>query len=286
MPAKRYNFILSGILLSILAIFVLLIESCVQEYKNDKNAVLPKFQKVRKIRLANVRNASGITYCNDTNTIFLVQDSPAMIIEIDLNGKILRRIEIEGLKDIEGIAYLANKRFVITDEQMGTMYFISIKNDTKYIAKSDMAALNLKISNDPHHGISGITYNPGAKSLFVITEKEPKRIIEVFIGSEKQNIPWKLEKDNIKDADGIYYDSNSNHLFIVSKTSKVIIEYSLHGKKIAQMSLKKGNAKLKKGIKKAEGISMDKSGENLYICGEKNEFYIFSCKKKIKNKVF
>jgi len=285
MPAKQFNYI-SGILLIITAFLILFVESCVQEYENDKTAVLPKFKRsAPKFKLKNVRNASGLTYNPDSSTLFLVQDSPAKIIEINQQGKILRRIEIEGLKDIEGISYIGNNRFVIADENSASVYFISVKPDTKYIAKKDMAALKLDLPNKPKHGISGVTYNPQDKSLFIITEKKPKKIIQVFIGSEKLNIPWNLENSDIKDADGIFFDPNSQHIFLLSKTAGAVIEYSLHGKKLSQIQLKKGNINLNHTIKKPEGITMNTSGTKLYICGEKNDFYIFSLPKiKSQNK--
>jgi uncharacterized protein YjiK len=276
MPAEKFNYI-SGILLILTAVFILFAESCVQEYENDKTAVLPRYKRsAPRLKLKNVRNASGITYCNDTKTLFVVQDSPPKIIEITEKGKILRRIEIEGLKDIEGIAYLGNNRFVIADEHSGTVYFLSLKPDTKYITKKDMAPLNLNLKNSPEHGISGITYNSNDKSLFIVTEKEPKRIIQVFIGSEKQNIPWNLEKSETQDADGIFFDPHSEHLFIISKSAASVVEYSLQGKKLSQIYLKKGNNNLKHNIEKPEGITMNSSGRKLFICGEKNDFFTFS----------
>ena len=266
-------FLLPFALLAVLFIF----DSCVQEYKNDKNAIIHKYTRnAPRMKLNNVRNASGLTFCNDTNTVFVVQDSPSKIIEINYSGQIIRKIKLNDMNDIEGITYLGNNRFAIVEESTSTIYFVSIKHDTKEISKQDTAPLHLKIPNNNHEGLSGITYDPENKALFVITEKNPKSITKIFIGSEKQETPWDLEKTDIKDASGIAYDSTTKHLFIVSKTSKNILELTSNGKVLAKLPLTKGYSNLKRTLKKPEGISIDSKNRRFFICGEKNEFYIFA----------
>ena len=273
---KKFN-IITLLLPCGLIIILLILGSCIQDSKNNKNAIIHNYiRNAPRMRLNNVRNASGLTFCQDTNSIFVVQDSPAKIIEINYTGRIKRRIELVGMNDIEGITYLGNNRFAIVEEKNATIYFISIKADTKTISKKDVATLHLKIPNNNHEGLSGITYDPENKALFIITEKNPKSIIKIFIGSERKEIPWDLEKSNFEDASGITYDNITKHLFIISKTSKNILEFTQTGKLLAKLPLSKGYGNLKRTLKKPEGISLDSKRRRFYICGEKDEFYIFA----------
>ena len=276
MLKKRFNIIALLLPLALLTILIVF-GSCVQDYKNDKSAIINNYiRNAPRIRLNNVRNASGLTFCDDTSTIFVVQDSPSKIIEIDYSGAIKRRITLDGMNDIEGITYLGNNRFAIVEEKTATIYFISIKENTQTISKKDAAPLHLKIPNNNREGLSGITYDSENKALFIITEKNPKSITKIFIGSEKQEIPWDLEKIDIEDASGIAYDNVTKHLFIISKTSKNILEFSQTGKLLAKLPLTKGYSNLKRTLKKPEGISIDSKRRRFFICGEKNEFYIFA----------
>ena len=240
------------------------------------NSKITKYTRsAPRMRLANVRNASGITFNHDTNTLFLIEDSPSVIREINEKGKILRSIQMEKMDDTEGIAYLGNKRFALIEESTSKIYFCSIDKKTTNIKLKDMVTLAVP-SPPSNTGLEGITYDPEMKCLYVIKEKDPKKIFRVYLGTEKIEEPWDLENININDASDICFDTRTGHLLILSHESRSIVECTTKGKELARISLKKGQSNLKRNFEKPEGITIDPKTGKIFTCGEKDEFYIFA----------
>ena len=51
-------------------------------------------------------NLSGITFNENTNTLFVITNSPRDIYELDKNGEVLRKIDLKGFRDTEDITYI------------------------------------------------------------------------------------------------------------------------------------------------------------------------------------
>ena len=264
----------------ILISLLILNTGCPQTYSKDKRAFIHNYTRCApRMRIAYARNASGIAFNPDTNTLFLVEDSPALIHEIDFEGKILRTIELDKMNDIEGITYLGNNRFALIEESTSSVYFIFIKSDTKFIDQKSTAVMKLSIPSD-NTGIEGIAYDPDNKCLYVTKEKNPKKILRIYIGSEIVDTPWDMESLNIDDVSDICFDPKTKHLLILSHESRCIVECTTDGKELARLSLhKKGQSNLKRNFEKPEGIAIDPKTRKVFSCGEKDEFYIFGPQK-------
>ncbi|MFW3405168.1 SdiA-regulated domain-containing protein, partial [Aliarcobacter butzleri] len=63
------------------------------------------------------KNLSGITYNENTDTLFAITNSPRDIYELDKNGNVLRKISLKGFKDTEDITYTKDNKFAILDEE-------------------------------------------------------------------------------------------------------------------------------------------------------------------------
>jgi uncharacterized protein YjiK len=270
---------ISKIIIPIASLILMFIYGCPKTYTKDKNASIHTYERSEvRMRLGDVRNASGITFNPDSNTLFIVQDSPTIIHEINFSGNVLRSITLKNMDDVEGITHLGGDRFAIIEESSSIIYFLSIKKETTIIDKKDCATMKLDIEGN-NYGIEGITYDAHNKCLYVIKEKKPKKILRIYIGSEKVEVPFDLESINISDAAGIVIDPRSGHLLILSEESKCIIECTIEGKELARLSLYENQANLKRDFKKPEGITIDPKSGKIFTCGENNEFYIFSSKK-------
>jgi uncharacterized protein YjiK len=266
----------------ILSIIVIYSCGCNKKYSFSNDAKIHNYTRsAPRMRLAGACNASGITYNPDTKTLFMIEDSPTVISELNNKGEIIRSIEIENLNDTEGIAYLGNKRFAIVEESTSKIYFCSIGEKTTRIKYKDMVSLDVPLSPN-NTGLEGITYDSENKCFYVIKEKDPMKIFRIYLGSEKIEIPWDLEKIDISDASDICFDPNTGHLLILSHESKCVVECTVDGKELSRLSLRKGDSSLKREFKKPEGITINPKTNQIFICGENDEFYIFSPKKQDK----
>lgn len=264
----------------ILYILIILcfVYGCSKDYSFDNDYKLKNYTRTApRMRLANVRNASGITFNPDTNTLFLIQDSPTVIVELNDKGEILRSINVEKLNDTEGIAYLGNKRFALLEEGNSNIYFCSIDERTTKINFKDMVVLNLPVPPS-NTGLEGITYDPENKCIYAIKEKNPKKIFRIYLGTDKTDVPWDLEKINIGDASDICFDPRTGHLLILSQESRCITECTISGKELGRFSLEEGHHHMKRDFRKPEGITIDPKTGRIFTCGEKDELYIFGPK--------
>ncbi|XOB62725.1 SdiA-regulated domain-containing protein [Campylobacterota bacterium DY0563] len=230
-------------------------------------------------------NLSGITYCKETNTLFAITNSPRNIYELTLDGEILRKIELIGFSDTEGISYLYDNLFAIVDEKNQQVYTFPINKDTK---KIDIFYLRdvftLKINTYENFGYEGVSYNKKDDILFIVNEKFPSELIKVknLITKKNMHISFgdgKTVFNNFMgDFSGIYFDSKSEDLLFLSDESKMIAQIDQNGTQLSFIQLEKGFLGLKKDIPQAEGITMDKD-DTLYIVSEPNLFYSFKKEK-------
>ena len=267
---------LKNIYLVLLPCLLLLFSTgCPQSYSKDKSSVIHNYTRCApRMRIDNLRNASGIAFNPDSNSLFVVEDSPALIHEINFKGQILRTIELTNMNDIEAITYLGNSRFALMEESSSSIYFIYIKPDTKEIDKQSTAVLKLDVPPD-NTGFEGLAYDNENQCLYAVKEKNPKKILRIFIGSEKIDSPWDLETIKIGDVSDVCLDPRTGHLLLLSHESKCIVECTTDGKELARLSLRKGQSNLKREFKKPEGIAIDPKTGRVFTCGEKDEFYIF-----------
>ena len=233
------------------------------------------------IILPNVEDdASAITFCPETRSLFVALNNPTCLIELDMEGKSKRRINLQGFHDTEGVAWVKGRTFAVIEERRRNLAFINVGTTTKSIQYRKAKTFLIEPQPFDNVGIEGVASDSSGNRLFIVKEKEPRRIYEVTMpeGSSKPRIsfPWDVEKGNhgMKDLAGVFFHEPSGHLLILSEQSECIVECTTAGKKVARLSLKAGSAGLSADIPQPEGITMDDKG-TLYICSEPNLIYIF-----------
>lgn len=235
-------------------------------------------------------NLSGLTYDSERDSLWAVINQPASIIELSLQGQVVRQIPLKGFRDPEAITYLSPDRFVITDERENRLLKIHLKNGIQQIDAADSQQLSLGISLRGNKGFEGVAYDSVGKRLFVAKERDPLRIFEIqgFPHAMASSVPMAVHVDAhtqhnnqlfLRDLSGLYYDQATGHLLAVSDESRLVVEFTTEGKPISRMSLRRGQHGLKADIPQVEGVAMDASG-NLYLVSEPNLFYIFNKRRK------
>ncbi|MDR3352477.1 MAG: SdiA-regulated domain-containing protein [Zoogloeaceae bacterium] len=232
------------------------------------------------------RNASGLTYDDRTNTLYLAINKPAEIVELTPQGRVLRRIPVVGVEDLEGITHVRDEGFALIDERHQRIYWISIHPETAHIDVANADWLGLGILLNGNLGFEGISWNASQKRLLVAKEKFPLRVFQVegLLSDKRPDTPinlqiseWRPEvgpEDFLRDLSSLSLHDRTGHLLVLSDESGLLAEYSAVGELISMMPLWRGWHGLARSIPQAEGVAVDARG-TIYIVSEPNLFYRF-----------
>ncbi|MCB1667124.1 MAG: SdiA-regulated domain-containing protein [Porticoccaceae bacterium] len=228
------------------------------------------------------KNASGITFNPDTETLFVVINSPEKLLELDRNGNVFRQIALVGFHDTEGVVYLGNQQFAIIEERRNTVVLININDDTSTIDRHSQRSLSLPpagIGNNK--GLEGLAADRVNNRLYIVNEKTPRQLLQIdgFIDNSLQlsvSEPWRLEDSAINGRDfaGLHFNNQKNSLLLLSEESRRVYEVDTTGNLIEEISLNKNSSGLTENIPQPEGITLDNQG-SLFIISEPNLFYRF-----------
>jgi len=227
---------------------------------------------------------SALTYDPDRKTLFTVTNKRSELIELSLDGRILRRVPLTGFGDPEAVEYVGPNSFVITDERTQRLIRVRLDDDTLFLDAQDAEQLSLGIGLNGNKGFEGLAYDSAGKRLFVAKERDPMVIYEIhgFPHSNPQqpyavHVVQDRKRDArlfVRDLSSLQFDERSGHLLALSDESRLVIELDVKGKPLSTLSLRKGYQGLKQTVPQAEGIAMDEAG-TIYLVSEPHLFYVF-----------
>ena len=229
-------------------------------------------------------DVSALTYDPDRNSLFTVTNQKPQLIELSLDGDLLRRIDLHGFGDAEAVEYISPGIYVISDERAQRLFRVHVDDNTRWLDAADSEQLSLGLGLNGNKGFEGLAYDSKGKRLFVAKERDPMLIYEVqgfpHYNPEKSyavhvvNNPKRDAGMFVRDLSSLQYDERSGHLLALSDESRLILELDVDGRPLSTMSLSKGRQGLKKTVPQAEGMAMDDDG-TLYLVSEPNLFYVF-----------
>ncbi|MGX1182611.1 uncharacterized protein YjiK [Pseudomonas sp. F-14 TE3623] len=229
-------------------------------------------------------DVSALTFDPVRKSLFTVTNKNAELIELSLEGKILRRVALIGFGDPEAVEFISADTYVITDERQQRLIKIHLEKDTTFLDAADAEQMTLGVHMSGNKGFEGLAYDSVGKRLFVAKERDPMLIYEVqgfpHYNPEKSyavhvvNNPKRDAGMFVRDLSSLQYDERSGHLLALSDESRLILELDVDGRPLTTLSLSKGRQGLQKTVPQAEGIAMDDDG-TLYLVSEPNLFYVF-----------
>ncbi|OPB12304.1 DNA-binding protein [Pseudomonas fluorescens] len=229
-------------------------------------------------------NVSALTYDPVRKSLFTVTNKNAELIELSLDGKILRRIPLVGFGDAEAVEFISDNIYVISDESQQRLIKVHVNDDTQFLDAVDAEQMTLGVHIGGNNGFEGLAYDSVGKRLFVAKERDPMLIYEVHgfphFKPEKTysvhviNNPKRDAGLFVRDLSSLQYDERSGHLLALSDESFLVLELGLDGRPLSSLSLLNGRHGLEKRVPQAEGIAMDDEG-SLYVVSEPNLFYVF-----------
>ncbi|WPN46999.1 MULTISPECIES: SdiA-regulated domain-containing protein [unclassified Pseudomonas] len=229
-------------------------------------------------------DVSALTFDPVRKSLFTVTNKNSELIELSLDGRILRRVSLIGFGDPEAVEFISADTYVITDESQQRLIKIHLEPGVTFLDAADAEQMTLGVHMSGNKGFEGLAYDSVGKRLFVAKERDPMLIYEVHgfphFNPEKSyavhviNNPKRDAGMFVRDLSSLQYDERSGHLLALSDESNLILELDVDGRPLSTMSLIKGRQGLKKTVPQAEGIAMDDEG-TMYLVSEPNLFYVF-----------
>ncbi|WP_397455447.1 SdiA-regulated domain-containing protein [Pseudomonas versuta] len=229
-------------------------------------------------------DVSALTYDPLRKSLFTVTNKNAELVELSLDGRIVRRIALVGFGDAEAVEFIDANTYVIADEREQRLFKVRLDDNTQVLNAREAEQLTLGIHLRGNKGFEGLAYDSVGKRLFVAKERDPMLIYEVRgFPQDNPQIPSAIHvvtnarRDArlfVRDLSSLQFDERSGHLLALSDESRLLLELDIDGRPISTLSLKKGRHGLKKTVPQAEGVAMDDEG-TLYVVSEPNLFYVF-----------
>ena len=229
-------------------------------------------------------DVSALTFDPLRKSLFTVTNKKAELVELSLDGRILRRIALVGFGDAEAVEFIGENTYVITDERQQRLIKVRLDDSTRVLDARDAEQLTLGLNKSGNKGFEGLAYDSLGKRLFVAKERDPMLIYEVrgFPQDNPQKPyathvvtnPRRDARLFVRDLSSLQFDERTGHLLALSDESKLLLELDLDGRPISTLSLKKGRHGLTRSVPQAEGVAMDDEG-TIYVVSEPNLFYVF-----------
>ncbi|MBF8162035.1 MULTISPECIES: SdiA-regulated domain-containing protein [Pseudomonadaceae] len=222
---------------------------------------------------------SGLTYNPVTGTLFAVTGKNPLLVELSRQGEILRRIELIGFADPEGVEVLGDGRLAIIDERRRQLTTITLRDHDLSLDAADFPGFDLGFADAGNKGFEAIAWDARSRSLMLGKERGPMGLFSLPFPGEDGAAgvmqPFSYGDLGMRDISSLSIDARTGHALVLSDESRMLLEIDRAGQPVSFLSLSAGRNGLAKSIKQAEGVTMDEEG-NIYIVAEPNLFYVFS----------
>jgi uncharacterized protein YjiK len=240
------------------------------------------------------QEASGVTYDWDTDSLFVVGDGGTSVVQVSKTGALIDSMTLapggspQGTTfyDTEGITYIGNGEFVMTEERDRQLVrFTYAAGTTLTREETKTVKLGTTIGNI---GLEGVTNDPTSGGFVVVKEMEPESIFQTDIdwdaGTATNGSPTTIESTNLfepalagtADFSDVFALSNlstlsgpeASHLLIISQESGKIVNVDRSGNVSSSLTIVSdpGNP-LSVPEQTDEGVTMDNAGD-LYVVNE------------------
>lgn len=221
--------------------------------------------------------ASDLSYNPQTKTLFSVMGKNPFLVELSLQGDVLRKMPLVGWSNPEGLTVMENGLMAIVDEREHMLSIVKVDADTRELKRDDYPKYDLGPSKDQNKAFEAVAWDPRNHQLLLGEERPPSLFTWNSDGSQiLKGDKQKLASDelDIRNLSALAVDPRTGHTLVLSADSHLLLELDEKGEQVSFMTLLGGFNGLKKTIPRAEGVTMDDSG-TLYMVSEPNLFYRF-----------
>ena len=218
---------------------------------------------------------SAITWNWDSDTLFIVGDEGKAIVQVDKQGAQIDYMRLKGFDDTEGLTYIGDGQFVITEERLQSAYLLRYAAGTS-VKRSSLPSLSIAapVGND---GIEGISYDRLSGGYIAVKEKSPQAVHRLAMNFSNQTIrvetPFvpKLGLIDLSDVQtlgsvaALSHNAKQNMLILSQKSAK-LLELSPSGAIVSNMDIRAIT-------KDAEGVTIDAKG-TIYLTSQAPRLYV------------
>jgi uncharacterized protein YjiK len=239
---------------------------------------LSRYQKTNTYSLpsATAAETSAVTWNWDTDTLFVVGDEGLGIVQVSKTGAQIDKMSLSGFADTEGLAYIGNGQFVITEERLQDAYLVTYVAGST-VSRSALPALSIGSTVD-NIGIEGISYDRLTGKYVAVKEKSPEVVHDIAMDFYAKTIAVKelfaASKLSLTDLSDVQTlgsvvaldDAGKQNLLIVSQESSMLLEVSPTGTILSSMDLSGISTDI-------EGVTIDADG-TIYLTDQAPTLYM------------
>ncbi len=221
--------------------------------------------------------ASDLSYNPQSKTLFSVMGKNPFLVELSLQGEVLRKMPLVGWSNPEGLTVMENGLMAIVDERQHTLSIVKVDASTRELNIANFPKYDLGPSKDQNKAFEAVTWDARNQQLLLGEERPPALFTWKSDGSQTlKGDKQKLASDelDIRNLSALEIDPRTGHLLVLSADSHLLLELDEKGEQVSFMTLLGNFNGLKDTIPRAEGVTMDEAG-TLYIVSEPNLFYRF-----------
>jgi uncharacterized protein YjiK len=221
--------------------------------------------------------ASDVTYNPQTKTLFAVMGKNPFLVELSLQGDVLRKMPLVGWGNPEGVAYMEDGLLAITDERKHTLSIVQVDAHTQALNRKDFPEYDLGPSKNQNKGFEAVAWDPRNQQLVLGEERPPALFTWKSDGSQSLKGDKQIHVSNeldLRNLSALAIDPRTGHMLVLSADSHLLLELDENGDQVSFITLLGGFNGLKDTIPRAEGVTVDEAG-NLYLVSEPNLFYRF-----------
>ncbi|TPG87264.1 SdiA-regulated domain-containing protein [Pseudomonas mandelii] len=225
--------------------------------------------------------ASDLAYNPQTKTLFSVMGKNPFLVELTLQGDVLRKMPLVGWSNPEGVTVMGNGLLAIVDERDHMLSIVKVDADTRELNIANFPKYDLGPSKDQNKAFEAIVWDSRNQQMLLGEERPPA--LFTWKSNDGQTLTGdkqKLASDelDIRNLSALAIDPRTGHTLVLSADSHLLLELDEKGEQVSFMTLLGGFNGLKKTIPRAEGVTMDEAG-TLYLVSEPNLFYRFEKQK-------
>ncbi|MGH8385284.1 MAG: SdiA-regulated domain-containing protein [Pseudomonas sp.] len=224
--------------------------------------------------------ASDLAYDPQSKTLFSVMGKKPFLVELTLQGDVLRKMPLVGWSNPEGVTVMGNGLLAIADERAHLITIVKVDAATRELNIADFPKYDLGPSKNQNKAFEAIAWDSRNQQLLLGLERPPALFTWKSDGQKLIGDKQALANDelDVRNLSALAIDPRTRHTLVLSADSHLLLELDEKGEQVSFMTLLRGFNGLKKTIPRAEGVTMDEAG-TLYIVSEPNLFYRFEKQK-------